>query len=63
VIFDADFYDIVTIFGHPPKIIWLRLGNTIAQNIIKCIEKHFDFIEAIIKDDNYKNIGCLEIVE
>ena len=57
--FDADFHDLVTLFGHPPKI----LGNTCTQNIIKCIEKHFDLIEAFIKDDNYKNIGCLEIDE
>jgi predicted nuclease of predicted toxin-antitoxin system len=63
VTFDADFYDLVTLFGHPPKIIWLRLGNSSTQNIIKCIENHFNLIEAFIKDDNYKNIGCLEIDE
>jgi predicted nuclease of predicted toxin-antitoxin system len=27
VTFDADFYDMVTLFGPPPKIIWLRTGN------------------------------------
>lgn len=28
VTFDADFYDLTVLNGHPPKIIWLRLGNT-----------------------------------
>ena len=28
VSFDSDFYDLVTLYGHPPKIIWLRTGNT-----------------------------------
>ena len=24
--FDADFYDFSVVWGHPPKIIWLRTG-------------------------------------
>jgi predicted nuclease of predicted toxin-antitoxin system len=27
VTFEADFHELATIFGHPPKIIWLRTGN------------------------------------
>jgi len=27
VTFDADFYDSATLFGHPPKVIWLRMDN------------------------------------
>jgi predicted nuclease of predicted toxin-antitoxin system len=27
VTFDADFFDMSNLFGHPPKIIWLRTGN------------------------------------
>ena len=33
VTFDADFVDIATIKGHPPKIIWLRTGNMTTENI------------------------------
>lgn len=29
VTFDADFFDISLLKGHPPKIIWIRSGNTI----------------------------------
>jgi predicted nuclease of predicted toxin-antitoxin system len=28
VTFDADFFDLSNFRGHPPKIIWLRFGNT-----------------------------------
>lgn len=33
VTFDADFYDMSILLGAPPKIIWLRIGNTSTLNI------------------------------
>ncbi|GGF38335.1 DUF5615 family PIN-like protein [Echinicola rosea] len=33
VTFDADFYELANIKGHPPKIIWLRMGNTSTKSI------------------------------
>jgi len=42
VTFDADFYDIANIKGHPPKIIWLRMGNTKTDNIAKLFIDKFD---------------------
>lgn len=30
---DADFIDISNLRGYPPKIIWLRLGNTSTKNM------------------------------
>lgn len=27
VTFDADFYDFSLVWGHPPKIIWIRTSN------------------------------------
>jgi len=47
--------------GHPPKIVWLRLGNTSTQNIEKVLRKNFDLIKAFLTDPNYRDIGCLEI--
>jgi predicted nuclease of predicted toxin-antitoxin system len=61
VTFDTDFYDLVTLYGHPPKVIWLRLGNTTNQNLIKVFENHAEIIKAFIEDPSYKDIGCLEI--
>ena len=63
VTFDADFYDLVTLYGHPPKIIWLRHGNTSTQNLVKSFEQHFEVIKSFLTDINYKEIGCLEIDE
>jgi predicted nuclease of predicted toxin-antitoxin system len=37
VTFDSDFYDMVTLYGHPPKIIWLRMGNTSSQNLVSIL--------------------------
>jgi len=33
VTFDADFIDLSNLKGFPPKIIWLRIGNTSTKNI------------------------------
>lgn len=30
---DSDFSERATIYGHPPKVVWLRMGNTSTQNI------------------------------
>jgi len=39
VTFDSDFFDLAMIFGHPPKIIWLRTGNTTTNNLEKLLRK------------------------
>jgi len=59
VTFDADFYDLSIVKGIPPKIIWLRSGNTSTLNISHLlIEK-----KKLIKDfcDNKNTNSCLEI--
>jgi predicted nuclease of predicted toxin-antitoxin system len=61
VTFDGDFYDLGLLKGHPPKIVWLRLGNTGTQNIEKVLRKNFNLIKAFLTDPNYSDIGCLEI--
>ena len=37
VTFDSDFIDLSNLRGFPPKIIWLRIGNTSARNIAERI--------------------------
>jgi predicted nuclease of predicted toxin-antitoxin system len=61
VSFDADFYDLVTLFGHPPKVIWLRIGNASTQNLILSLEKNAEIMKAFIMDKTLKDYGCLEI--
>ena len=61
VTFDADFYDLVTLYGHPPKVVWIRIGNTKTDNLIAILQNHAEIIKAFITDTNYLDIGCLEI--
>ncbi len=61
VTFDADYYDIASLRGHPPKIIWLRIGNTSTENIAKLLIEKYDTINDFIENPNNKDIACLEI--
>ena len=61
VTFDSDFYELVTLFGHPPKIIWMRLGNTSSRNLATILLNHFENIKSFISEEAYSEAGCLEI--
>jgi len=63
VTFDSDFYDLMTLKGYPPKIIWLRIGNTSRLNLANVITKHQLIIHSFINDEKYREIGCLEITQ
>lgn len=39
VTFDSDFCDLNIIKGHPPKIIWIRTGNTTTKNLESIIRQ------------------------
>jgi predicted nuclease of predicted toxin-antitoxin system len=58
VTFDSDFFDIATLRGFPPKIVWLRTGNLttaeIAEHIILNSTKIATFIDC-------PEQNCLEI--
>lgn len=61
VTFDSDFFDLCSIKGHPPKIIWLRLGNTSTNYIADIINQKAEMISDFIEKTEYENIACLEI--
>ena len=58
VTFDADFCDLNTFRGFPPKIIWLRVGNTTTKNLKTLLINNFKIIEEFLIDDEY---GYIEI--
>ena len=63
VTFDSDFYDFSTIYGHPPKIIWMRSGNKTTKNITALLKsKKINIIE-FIEDDSDESVSCLQIIE
>ena len=61
ITFDADFNDLATLYGIPPKIIWLRIGNTLTDNLAKTISDKKEVISAFLTDPSYADIACLEI--
>lgn len=38
---DADFHQRSLLYGHPPKFIYLRIGNSPTAKIIKILRGHF----------------------
>lgn len=55
---DSDFHERNILFGYPPKILWIRMGNTATQNIKKLL---VDNKEIIFDFEKNENLGCLEI--
>ena len=61
VTFDGDFYDLSNFKGFPPKIIWLRFGNTKTDFIADIINSRNSIIKDFISSTIYSKIACLEI--
>lgn len=61
VTFDADFFDLSNLNGHPPKIIWLRTGNTTTENIANILIDKKELIKDFITNPDNKELACLEI--
>ena len=60
VTFDSDFNDFANLYGHPPKIIWLRTGNTKTLYIANLLIQKEDLIKSFSDD---KDLSCLEIYQ
>ena len=45
--FDGDFFDIAQYKGHPPKVIWLSMGNTTTTNIAKVLKEKETMIKVL----------------
>ena len=61
ITFDADFYDLSTLKEFPPKIIWLRFGNTKTEFIANKINSRYSLFKDFINAREYSEIACLEI--
>ncbi len=61
VTFDADFFDLANLKGHPPKIIWLRFGNTRTDFLADLLNSKNLLIKDFINSDEYSQIACLEV--
>jgi predicted nuclease of predicted toxin-antitoxin system len=45
--------------GFPPKIIWIRTGNTTTKNLEILLRQKSDLIKLFLSE----NYGCLEIID
>jgi predicted nuclease of predicted toxin-antitoxin system len=55
---DVDFAEKATLFGAPPKVIWLRAGNQSTAVLSLLLRRHAEAITRFASDDN---AACLEI--
>lgn len=47
---DVDFSDRSALLGYPPKVIWIRLGNSTTNEIESALRAHHEDIDAFNKD-------------
>lgn len=47
---DADFSELSMIYGYPPKLIWLRLGNCRTSDIENLIRTNYLLIAQLVED-------------
>ncbi len=47
---DNDFNNLVSLFGFPPKVIWIRKGNCSTSDIKELINSNTEMIKAFILD-------------
>jgi predicted nuclease of predicted toxin-antitoxin system len=46
---DEDFHRLSVLFGPPPKVIWVRLGNCSTEDVIRLLRRYRDDIEAFLQ--------------
>lgn len=61
VTFDADFLNLATFRGTPPKVILIKTGNRKTIQLAELLKSNRELIDQFLFDVKYKNIGCLEI--
>lgn len=49
---DADMHDLSLVFGNPPKVIWLRLGNCSTLQIENLLRRELSTIKLFYEDEN-----------
>ena len=57
---DSDFNDLNSLYGFPPKIIWIRTGNITTSDIVDLL---LDYLNDIIEFGNNSEYGCFEIMK
>lgn len=48
---DSDMHQRSFMFGYPPKVVWIRLGNCSTADVEKLLRKHFAAIQSFAAED------------
>lgn len=48
---DSDLHQRSFLFGFPPKVVWVRLGNCSTSDVERLLRRHAGAIEEFAKDD------------
>ena len=56
---DSDFNDLNSLYGFPPKIIWIRTGNLRTEELANILKNNFTEIQSF---ENNPEFGCFEIL-
>ena len=49
---DSDMHDLSLVFGNPPKVVWLRLGNCSTSQVENLLRREFNAIKLFYEDEN-----------
>ncbi|MBU6401558.1 MAG: DUF5615 family PIN-like protein [Verrucomicrobia bacterium] len=55
---DEDFCNWGSLFGYPPFVVWLRIGNTSTTGTLSVLTRHADAIKSFVRSNS---AGCLEL--
>lgn len=56
---DADMHDLSLVFGNPPKVVWLRLGNCSTSQVANLLRREFDVVKLFAKMRMYRCLRYL----
>lgn len=56
---DSDFNDLSALYGAPPKVIWIRLGNCTTDQVETLLRRHAQVITRFLE---HKTERLLEII-
>jgi predicted nuclease of predicted toxin-antitoxin system len=57
---DSDMHDLSLVFGSPPKVIWLRLGNCSTSQVENLLRREFNMIKLFYEDERSSLLALSE---
>jgi predicted nuclease of predicted toxin-antitoxin system len=63
VTFDFDFINFSNLYGHPPKVIWMKIGNSSTKKIADYLTTKTELIKDFAVSIAYQDISVLELTK